>query len=105
MTSPCPTPAPPEQKDGPTYLEVRENFCPKTPGAATHGGTPAASFFVDKGAPLATVHMNMKARFRLFSRLRRRHPRPRQLKLNLWPNRQTLSGKFWRESATTRNRR
>jgi hypothetical protein len=47
MTSPRPTPAPLEQKDGPTYLEVRENFCPKTPGAATHG--PDTGSFVFRG--------------------------------------------------------
>jgi NADH pyrophosphatase NudC (nudix superfamily) len=44
---------------------------------------PTISLLEEKFARI-TVHMNMKARFRLFSR----RSRPRQLKLNLWPKRQ-----------------
>jgi hypothetical protein len=63
------------------------------------------AFSMDSRVHADTVQLNMKARFPTFLRRRVRRHRPRQLELNLWPNRQTLSRVFLKKSATTRKRR
>jgi hypothetical protein len=64
----------------------------------------APKFVMGEGAG-DYVQSNMNVQFRRFLRKRIRHPRPRQLELNLWTKRQTLSAAFSKESAMTRNRR
>jgi hypothetical protein len=60
---------------------------------------------VDTAAPLGYCSYEHESEIPLISAEAGAASPSRQLELNLWPNRQTLSGKFWKEFATTRKRR
>jgi len=55
---------------------------------------------------LIYVQLNMRRQLRqFFNKRRRRHRRPHQLELNLWPKRPTISEIFLRKSKVTRSGR